>query len=312
MSMKNTPPGFSNVTNGAHVSLVAPPKLVALKLPPLQAVEKKSVKGGEFLSAKASPMSKSTLAEFAQASEKIHLAEAKTSATVSAKSPSNDTEILEEKADTLIRAKPKGPTKKDFLAKVQSRKLATVPVPRVPMESPNTNSYKQYTPSAPPMPVASANSIVAPASIHDAVQTSTPNKSIEEQRNQNWLRAKAAIENFAESPFFVSLMAVLTVWALYNNDIKFAATDKEADLAFEVIISIAFFLFILEIGMSCVYKPDYWWLPDWKPLEDEEWLQTWIRRSQVGSFYFWLDWLSTLSLLLEVCIVFLAIVATHI
>ena len=126
----------------------------------------------------------------------------------------------------------------------------------------------------------------------------------EEQRAKDWLRAKVAIENFAESPFFVSLMAVLTIWALYNSDIKFAATDKEADLAFEVIISIAFFLFVLEIGMSCVYKPDYWWLPDWKPLEDEEWYETWMRRCQVGSFYFWLDWLATLSLILEVRFLF--------
>ena len=161
-------------------------------------------------------------------------------------------------------------------------------------------------PALPANTFAPFKTTVAPASNNGAVPISTPSKDTKAQQVQSWLWAKAAVENFAESPFFVSLMAVLTIWSLYNNDIKFAATSKEADLAFEVIISIAFFLFVLEIGMSCVYKPDYWWLPDWKPLEDEGWLQTSMRRCQVGSFYFWLDWLSTLSLLLEVCVQFVA------
>lgn len=95
-------------------------------------------------------------------------------------------------------------------------------------------------------------------------------------------------------------MSVLTIWALYNSDIKFAATSKEADEAFEIIITIAFFLFIVEILASCFYKPDYLYIPQWRPLEDEEWYETWYRRLQFGSFYFWLDWIATLSLILEV------------
>lgn len=117
---------------------------------------------------------------------------------------------------------------------------------------------------------------------------------------QRLLRAKATVEYFAESTPFVMLMSVLTIWALYNSDIKFAATTKEADLAFEVIISIAFFLFILEIFASCFYKPDYLYIPQWKALEDEEWHETWLRRLQFGSFYFWLDWIATATLVLEV------------
>ena len=122
-------------------------------------------------------------------------------------------------------------------------------------------------------------------------------------QSQEMLRAKATVEYIAESSYVVALMSILTIWALYNSDIKFAATTKEADLAFEVIISIAFFLFILEIFASCFYKPDYLWFPDWKPLEDEEWYETWWRRAQFGSFYFWLDWIATLSLILEVSFV---------
>lgn len=119
-------------------------------------------------------------------------------------------------------------------------------------------------------------------------------------RAQQMLRAKATVEYFAESSFFTGLMSVLTIWALYNSDIKFAATEKDADTAFEVIITIAFFLFILEIFMQCFYKEGYFFVPQWRPLDDEEWYETWYRRIQIGSFYFWLDWIATLSLVLEV------------
>jgi hypothetical protein len=117
---------------------------------------------------------------------------------------------------------------------------------------------------------------------------------------QQLSRAKATVQYFAESTWFTILMSVLTIWALYNSDIKFAATGKEADPAFEIIITIAFFLFIVEIVAQSFYKPDYMCLPDWKAREDEEWYETWYRRIQFGSFYFWLDLIATLSLVLEV------------
>jgi hypothetical protein len=119
-------------------------------------------------------------------------------------------------------------------------------------------------------------------------------------QSQQMLRAKATVERIAESTVVTALMSLLTIWALYNSDIKYAATEKEADTAFEVIISIAFFLFILEIFAQCFYKSGYWYVPKWEPLDDEEWYDTWIRRMQFGSFYFWLDWIATLTLILEV------------
>ncbi len=115
------------------------------------------------------------------------------------------------------------------------------------------------------------------------------------------------VESVYESNTVVVIMSILTMWALFNNDIRLAATTKEADTGFEVVISVAFFLFILEIGAQSFYKKDYLWFPDWNPFPGESTFDTWVRRAQFGSFYFWLDWISTLSLIFEVsCVFFLS------
>eukprot|EP01035_Chromulina_nebulosa_P009992 gene9992-13463_t len=44
--------------------------------------------------------------------------------------------------------------------------------------------------------------------------------------SQEYLRAKATVESFFESIPFVVLMAVMTIWALYNDDIRQAFTSK--------------------------------------------------------------------------------------
>lgn len=113
---------------------------------------------------------------------------------------------------------------------------------------------------------------------------------------------KARVEVIFEHMYFVILMSVLTLWALFNDDIRFAGTFKNADPGFDVVISIAFFLFLIEIFASSFYKgQEYLYLPDWAPIPGETIFQTWTRRAMFGSFYFWLDWIATLSLILEVC-----------
>lgn len=178
----------------------------------------------------------------------------------------------------------------------------TEPQPE-PLQSPVTPNPSKPVP--PPIPAPAApkeeeRKTIVQKEDEKKVATKDATKDAKTLQEQRLLRAKAAVEMIGESYFFTILMSILTIWALYNSDIKFAATQKEADLAFEVIITIAFFLFILEIFMLSFYKPDYFYLPQWKALEDEEWHETWYRRLQFGSFYFWLDWIATLSLVLEV------------
>eukprot|EP00605_Chrysophyceae_sp_TOSAG23-4_P002664 GSChrysophyteH1.ASY1.ANO1.2940.1 assembled CDS len=80
-------------------------------------------------------------------------------------------------------------------------------------------------------------------------------------------------------------MAIVTIWALFSDDLRTAAAPKSADDAFIGIISLAFFLFILEILAASFCKDDY---------------LHFIRRSKFGSFYFWSDVIATLSLIFEI------------
>ena len=123
---------------------------------------------------------------------------------------------------------------------------------------------------------------------------------------QRLAKAKALVEAFAEHPAFIMLMALYTIWALYNDDIRLAASSKDADQAYEIVISIGFFLFLFEIFASSFYKPEYINLPNLKRGDDESLYQYVLRICQFGSFYFWLDWIATLSLILEVslCLIY--------
>lgn len=113
-------------------------------------------------------------------------------------------------------------------------------------------------------------------------------------------RAKKAAMDFCESNGFVAFMTVLTVWALYQGDLRSALTTKEADPAFEGIVAFLFFIFALEILLQSFYKDDYCPLPVWEASPGESWINTWMRRFRFGSFYFWLDVIATFSLVLDV------------
>jgi hypothetical protein len=108
------------------------------------------------------------------------------------------------------------------------------------------------------------------------------------------------IEIVVESLPVTILMALFTIWALFSDDIRLAATSKEADLGFMIVITIAFFLFGLELIAGCLYKEGYLMLPDLTPVPGETVPQKLKRLFSFGSFYFWLDVLATVSLLFEV------------
>ena len=100
----------------------------------------------------------------------------------------------------------------------------------------------------------------------------------------------------------MGFMGLLTIWTLYQGDIRLAATHKDADLAFEVIISICFFLFSIEIFLQCFYKDGYLVLPKWDEGEragGESVWQAWERRLSFGSFYFWMDVVATFTLIFD-------------
>ena len=123
----------------------------------------------------------------------------------------------------------------------------------------------------------------------------------EQVHQQKILRLKAGINTFIESTPVVITMSIITIWALFSDDIRLAATMKDADLGFEVVISICFFMFLSEIILASYAKgQEYLYIPDQTRLPKETAYQSFIRRIKIGSFYFWLDLIATISLIFEI------------
>ena len=72
-------------------------------------------------------------------------------------------------------------------------------------------------------------------------------------------------------------MTIITVYALFGDDVKLAFFPKSADETFNLITSIALGVFIIEITINALTQDDYF-----------------------NSFYFWLDVISTLSLVTDI------------
>lgn len=76
---------------------------------------------------------------------------------------------------------------------------------------------------------------------------------------------------------FIIFTTVITLWALFADDIRQLASSPGGDPVFYVLILICFGVFVLELLVSSYALRDYF----------------------LG-FYFWLDFVSTLTLLLDV------------
>lgn len=72
-------------------------------------------------------------------------------------------------------------------------------------------------------------------------------------------------------------MMALTIYALFGDDIRLAGTDLSADDAFSGLTTCCLFFFSVEIILSCLLKEGYWL-----------------------SFFFWLDLVSTVSLITDI------------
>jgi len=90
-------------------------------------------------------------------------------------------------------------------------------------------------------------------------------------------RAVQGILFIVESKIFVTITMILTVWALIGEDIKLMTTSKDMDDTFMIITFVMMGIFSVEIVMASLAKEDYYL-----------------------SFFFWLDIISTLSLILDI------------
>lgn len=105
---------------------------------------------------------------------------------------------------------------------------------------------------------------------------------------------------FLESAPVIGFMSLITIWALFSDSIRLSGTNQSADVGFDTFISIVFFVFTFEIILSIVAKPEYRAIPSFSRDANEPTAAYLWRIVQIGSFYMWLDFLATLSLMFEV------------
>lgn len=72
-------------------------------------------------------------------------------------------------------------------------------------------------------------------------------------------------------------MTIITVYSLFGDDVRLLAFDIRADVIFNILTAISFCAFSFEIILACIAKDEYW----------------------LG-FYFWLDLISTISLITDI------------
>ena len=72
-------------------------------------------------------------------------------------------------------------------------------------------------------------------------------------------------------------MTIVTLYALFGDDIKVAAFTKSEDIAFNYITTFALVVFSIEITINALVQDNYF-----------------------NSFYFWLDIVSTISLITDI------------
>jgi hypothetical protein len=84
-------------------------------------------------------------------------------------------------------------------------------------------------------------------------------------------------EQVLNSWAFQVVMTTITVYCLFGDDVRQISFDADADPVFYILTIISFFAFMIELIISSVVLDDYW----------------------LG-FYFWLDIISTLSLVADV------------
>ena len=99
----------------------------------------------------------------------------------------------------------------------------------------------------------------------------------EEKNAENENRLAIRVREFIDGKFVTILMTLITLWALFGDDIRLAATDKPVDFWFYLSFAISLVLFFMELIATSIVFPDYKY-----------------------SFFFWLDVIATISLIPDV------------
>ncbi|EGR34816.1 hypothetical protein IMG5_001570 [Ichthyophthirius multifiliis] len=85
------------------------------------------------------------------------------------------------------------------------------------------------------------------------------------------------LDSMLEHHVTLIIMAIITLYALFGDDIRVLVTDKNGDKIFWILNIICMCVFFIEIILACFAKPDYF-----------------------NSFFFYLDLISTVSLIFDI------------
>lgn len=102
---------------------------------------------------------------------------------------------------------------------------------------------------------------------------------LEETKEINVKRPKWKIkmEKILENYFIVGMMSAITVYSLFFDDIKMLAFTVDSDVAVSSVTTFCFCMFCIEIFLASICKENYFM-----------------------TFFFWLDVVSTLSMLTDI------------
>mmetsp|Transcript_38360 Transcript_38360/g.46273 ORF Transcript_38360/g.46273 Transcript_38360/m.46273 type:complete len:879 (+) Transcript_38360:388-3024(+) len=99
--------------------------------------------------------------------------------------------------------------------------------------------------------------------------------------NKRVVEWKTKIQAALDSNIISFLLLIVTLWALFGDDIRLVATEESADQPFEIVTIVVLCVFTIELVLASFIQDDYF-----------------------GGFYFILDLIATVSLLFDIPAVF--------
>ncbi len=84
------------------------------------------------------------------------------------------------------------------------------------------------------------------------------------------------MHKFIDHPKIQLLLLIVTLYSLFADDYRVLASDKQLDVIYDVFVMLCLGIFSIEIVIAAIWKPLY-----------------------VKSYYFYLDIISTASLILD-------------
>ena len=125
----------------------------------------------------------------------------------------------------------------------------------------------------------------------DSKQLQDPNADIVAEgdpSNTKMARFKAFLTKILENKYYTIFMTIITIYALFGDDIRLVGFSKSADDYFFSVTAACFFFFAAEVVFASIATEGYF----------------------LG-FYFWLDILATVSLIFDIGWVWDEIVGTQ-